>query len=62
MCQVDRSEARDVWSPHLRVEEQKLALAQPLDERDERICVENNGGFGMIGTPVTPVPDPPRPE
>lgn len=33
-----------------------------FDERDERICTENNGGFGMIGTPVTPVPDPPKPD
>jgi hypothetical protein len=32
-----------------------------FDERDERICTENNGGFGMIGSPVTPAPDPPPP-
>ena len=25
-----------------------------FDEREERICVENNGGFGMMGAPVTP--------
>lgn len=27
-----------------------------FDEREERICAENNGGFGLMGTPVTPAP------
>lgn len=30
-----------------------------FDEREERICAENNGGFGLMGTPVEQVPEPP---